>query len=230
LGELLAVVVLIKSGIVIDIIFLTDFENVVLTVFWVLTLTNAFNIIDIMDGLSGGVSAISILFMVIITYINGQYFISVLAAALLGAVLGFLKYNFVPAKIYLGDSGSLFLGFMLASLSMIASYSQSNRLALLSPLVLFAVPLFDLSYVVVMRLLKKKSPFRGSKDHYAVRMRIYGISVKKIVLFSYALSFVLGAATLFNTFLSPIYSLILYAVIIIFFVGFGVILSRIKVD
>lgn len=230
LGELLAITVLIKSGIVIDFVFLSDFQNIVLTIFWVLTLTNAFNIIDIMDGLAGGIASISVLFLAVISYINKQYFISILSAALLGAIIGFLRYNFNPAKIYLGDSGSLFLGFILASLSMIASYSESNRIALLSPLLLFGVPLFDLTYVVILRLLKKRSPFRGSKDHYAVRMRIYGISIKRIVIFSYLISFALGLSALFNIRLNEFQSMVLYCFVFIFFIIFGALLSRVNVD
>ncbi|OGF64527.1 MAG: hypothetical protein A2Y62_06745 [Candidatus Fischerbacteria bacterium RBG_13_37_8] len=230
LGQLLAVTVLIKSGIVIDIVFLSNWQNTVLTVLWVLTLTNAFNIIDIMDGLAGGIAAFSTLFLAIISYLNGQHFISLIAAALFGSIIGFLKYNFVPARIYLGDSGSLFLGFMLASLSMIASYSDTNRYALLSPLVLFGIPLFDLYYVVLLRIIKKKSPFRGSKDHYAVRMKIHGIAVRRIVGFSYLLGFFLGLATLANIFILPWQSLVLYAIIIVFFIIFGALLAQIKVD
>ncbi len=230
IGQLLAIAVLIKSGIIIDIIFLTDLQNIILTIFWVLTVTNAFNIIDIMDGLAGGIGSISLLFLVIISYFNKQYFISILASALFGALIGFLRYNFVPAKIYLGDSGSLFLGFVLASLSMIASYSEDNKLALLSPILLFALPLFDVTYVVILRLLKKKSPFRGSRDHYAVRMRIYGISVKKIVLLSYLISMVLSIASLFNIKLIAHQSLILYGMVLLFFIIFGAILYKVKVD
>ena len=230
LGQLLAVLVLIKSGIRINIVFLTDWQNDALTILWVLTLTNALNIIDIMDGLAAGISGIAITFLAIIAYLNGNYFISAVSCALLGTTLGFLLYNYHPAAIYLGDCGSLFLGFMLASLSMIASYTTTNKLALLSPLMLFSIPLFDLFYVIVLRLLKRKSPFRGSKDHFAVRMRIKGMPVRTIVNISYILCFVMGIATLANTFLSWMFSLIFYGVILVFFIIFGGLLSRIRVD
>jgi UDP-GlcNAc:undecaprenyl-phosphate/decaprenyl-phosphate GlcNAc-1-phosphate transferase len=230
LGQLLAVLVLIKSGIHIDIVFLTGWQNDALTVLWVLTLTNALNIIDIMDGLAGGISGIAMMFLAIIAYRNGNYFIAEVSCALLGVTAGFLWYNYNPASIYLGDCGSLFLGFMLASLSMIASYATTSRLALLSPLVLFSIPLFDLAYVIVLRLFKRKSPFRGSKDHFAVRMRIKGMSVRTITNFSYSICFVLGIATVANTMLSALYSLILYGIIIVFFFIFGGILSRVRVD
>ena len=230
LGQLLAVAVLLKSGIHIDIIFLPGWQDTVLTIVWVLTLTNAFNIIDIMDGLASGISAIALLFLAIISFLNGQYFISAVSGALLGSILGFILFNYHPAKIYLGDCGSLFLGFMLASFSMIASYSQVSKLAVLSPLVLFGIPLFDLCYVIILRLLKKKSPFMGSRDHFAVRMRIKGMPIRNIVNICYILCFVLGLATVANTYITSLYSIILYGVVLLFFIVFGSVLARIKVD
>lgn len=230
LGQLLAVSVLLKSDVLIKIHFLPLWINIILTILWVLTITNALNIIDIMDGLASGVSCISISSLIVISYLNQEYFISEASSALLGAAFGFLIHNYPPAKIYLGDSGSLFLGFMLASLTMIASYSDKNPLALLSPIVLLGIPLFDLAYVVILRIIKKKSPFRGSKDHFAVRMRIAGIPINRIVNISYFLALALAAAGILNIYFSPHQSLFLYSFLFLFFIIFGLFLSKIKVD
>src|SRR5215468_8775876 len=129
LGQALAAVVLVRSRTYIKLEFLPVWIAVPLTVLWILAVTNALNIIDILDGLAAGVSAIAALSIVIANLMSGRYAVAFLSAVLAGAILGFLRYNFHPAKIYLGDAGSLFIGFMLAALSMNAGYTRANLLA-----------------------------------------------------------------------------------------------------
>jgi UDP-GlcNAc:undecaprenyl-phosphate GlcNAc-1-phosphate transferase len=133
LGQTLAALVLIKSGTYIKLEFLPFWAAVPLTVVWILAVTNALNIIDIMDGLAAGVSAIATLSIAIANFMAGRNAVAFLCIVLAGSILGFLRHNFHPAKIYLGDAGSLFIGFMLAALSMNAGYTRANLLAVVSP-------------------------------------------------------------------------------------------------
>ncbi|HWP49437.1 MAG TPA: MraY family glycosyltransferase [Candidatus Limnocylindrales bacterium] len=196
LGQCLAVVVLIKSGIVIEIGIFPDWLKLTLTVFWMLGIINAINIIDIMDGLASGVAFFASLILFGVAYLNGADMIATLTMGLAGSLLGFLRYNFQPAQIYLGDTGSMFIGLMLGALAMIGSYSSENSLALLSPVLILGVPIFDTLFVMYLRWRKGRSMFLGSKDHYALRCRALGWSVKQVVLVSYGVTVILGLIAL----------------------------------
>jgi UDP-GlcNAc:undecaprenyl-phosphate GlcNAc-1-phosphate transferase len=161
---------------------------VVLTLLWVVGVTNAVNLIDIMDGLAGGVSFLACLGFVLVPFLGSQSYVPLTAAALGGSVLGFLPYNFQPARIYMGDSGALFLGYTLAGLAMGHGYSQMNVLALCAPVLILGVPLYDTVLVMVLRTLKGRSMFRGSNDHLALRLRKMGLTVKQTVLTLWGLS------------------------------------------
>jgi UDP-GlcNAc:undecaprenyl-phosphate GlcNAc-1-phosphate transferase len=165
---------------------------VVLTLLWVVGVTNAVNLIDIMDGLAGGVSALACLGFVLVPFLGSQSYVPLTAAALGGSVLGFLPYNFQPARIYMGDSGALFLGYALAGLAMGHGYSQVNVLALCAPVLILGVPLYDTVLVMVLRTLKGKSMFQGSNDHLALRLRQMGLTVKQTVLALWGLSALLA--------------------------------------
>ena len=196
LGQTLAALVLIKSGIYIRLEFLTLPLAIPLTVLWILTVTNAFNIIDIMDGLATGIAVISALVIAAANVLAGRDSIAFLSVVLAGAALGFLRHNFHPARIYLGDAGSLFLGFMLAALSMNAGYTRINMVAAISPVLILGVPLFDLAFVTYVRWRKGIPIMRGSPDHYALRLLRCRLSVRETALVSYMATALLGAAAL----------------------------------
>ena len=196
LGQTLAALVLIKSGIFIRLEFLPFALALPLTVVWVLSVTNAFNIIDILDGLAAGVAAVSALVIAAANALAGRDSVALLSIVLAGAALGFLRHNFHPAKIYLGDAGSLFIGFMLAALSMNAGYTRINLIAAVSPVLILGIPLFDLSFVVYVRWRKGIPVTRGSPDHFALRLREYCLSVRQTAMVSYAATAGLGAAAL----------------------------------
>ena len=147
----------------------------VLTVFWVVAVTNAVNLIDIMDGLAGGVAVIACLGFTLVPFLGTESYVPVTAAALGGSVLGFLPYNYQPARIYMGDSGALFLGFLLAGIAMGHGYTQVNVVALCAPLLILGIPLYDTGLVMMLRFIKGRSMFRGSNDHLALRLRKSGI-------------------------------------------------------
>lgn len=191
-GQLIAVFVLIRSGIRIEIAALPDWLDVALTVFWMVGIINAVNIIDVMDGLAGGVSVVACAWLFVVAVINQDMMIAVMLAALAGSLLGFLRFNFHPARIYLGDSGSLFIGLMLGALAMIGKYTTTNPVALLAPVFVLGVPIFDTLFVMYIRKLRGIPVFLGSPDHFALRLRRWSLSVPQVAALSYGVASVLG--------------------------------------
>jgi UDP-GlcNAc:undecaprenyl-phosphate/decaprenyl-phosphate GlcNAc-1-phosphate transferase len=191
-GQLLAVVALIKAGLFIKLLFLPTPVALLLSVLWLLAVTNAVNIIDIMDGLASGVAALAALFLAGIALHNGEPMIGVMAASLSGSLLGFLRYNFRPAQIYLGDSGSLFIGLTLSALAMNGHYTTNNPVGMFVPVLVLGVPLLDLGFVFVVRLSKGRSPFRGSPDHLALRLKRLGWTIVEVVGTAYGVGAALG--------------------------------------
>jgi UDP-GlcNAc:undecaprenyl-phosphate GlcNAc-1-phosphate transferase len=204
LGQLIAIIVLIKSGIRIELIALPEWLNVPLTILWIAGIINALNIIDIMDGMAAGVAFCASLILMIVSILNGNTMIAILTLALAGSLLGVLRYNFQPAQIYLGDTGSMFIGLMLGSLTMIGSYSDHNDLGFVAPVLILGVPIFDMLFVMYMRQRKGISMFLGSKDHYALRCLRAGLSVRQTVLLSYIATLILGGIALGIMYASPI--------------------------
>ena len=184
--------VLIKSGIRIEIASLPDWVDIVLTVFWMIGIINAFNLLDIMDGLSAGVGVISAAFLCVVAILNGDQAIAFMLAALIGSLLGFLRYNWRPASIYMGDAGAMFIGLMLGALSMIGKYTESHSVSLLTPVLILGMPIFDTLFVMYIRFLRGLPVFLGSPDHVAIRLRHWGLSVTQVVLISYFGAALLG--------------------------------------
>jgi len=188
LGQLFAVFVLLRAGVYIKLTFLPQGVAIALTALWLILLTNAFNIIDVMDGLAPGTGAIASLGFAVVAFLNGRVEMMLMALALGGALSGFLRYNFTPARIFLGDAGSLFLGFMVGGFAVLGSYTGKNPLGFFAPVIILGVPLFDTLSVIWARLRKGLSPFRGSPDHFALKLQRLGLSVPKVVLLSYGVS------------------------------------------
>lgn len=157
--------------------------SVTVSVLWMVTITNAMNFLDNMDGLSGGVGAIAAGLYLAATLIHGQWFVAALAALLLGALLGFLFFNFPPAKVFMGDGGSLVLGLTLAIVSIRTTYFTSGQGAesghwhgLLMPVLVLAVPLYDITSVTIIRLSQGRSPFQADRQHFSHRLVGRGLS------------------------------------------------------
>lgn len=191
-GQLIAILVLIKSGIYIKVMALPVWAQIALTVLWLVGMANVFNIIDVMDGLSSGVATISAAFLFIVAIANGHVIIAVMTITLIGSLLGFLWYNFHPAKIYMGDTGSLFIGLTLGALAMLGDYTNINRIGFIVPLFIFAVPIFDTVFVMYIRYLRGIPIFLGSNDHFALRLRKWALTVPQTVVISYAAAGLLG--------------------------------------
>ncbi len=153
-----------------------------LSVIWIVGVTNAFNLIDIMDGLSAGQAAIAAFGFLLIAFPSESIYVNFASASLAGAALGFLPYNLSRRfKVFMGDSGALFCGFMLAVIAMGTKYTSVNPLGVYAPLFILAVPIYDTLFVSVMRLRRGHSPFIGSKDHFALRLEHIGFSRRRVV-------------------------------------------------
>lgn len=166
------------------------------TVIWIVAVTNAFNLLDHMDGLSSGVAAIALGAFLVVALQTGQPGMASAVAPLLGACAGFLLWNFPPAKIFLGDAGSLFIGFWLACLTVSFTFYREKYLLYTYgvPLAVLAVPLFDTASVVLIRLLRRKPIFEGDTNHLAHRLAALGMSRRLAVLTVYALTLAAGTA------------------------------------
>ena len=192
IGQLLAVFVLIKSGIRIEIAAFPDWVDLLLTVFWMVGLINAFNLLDIMDGLSAGVGAVSATALLVAALLQGDQAIAFMLAALIGSLLGFLKYNWQPARIYMGDTGAMFIGLLLGAMAMIGKYPSDHPLSLLTPVFILGIPIFDTLFVMWIRYQRGLPIFWGSPDHIAIRLRHWGMPVPQIVLVSYLWTAMIG--------------------------------------
>ncbi|MFQ5767603.1 MAG: MraY family glycosyltransferase [Acidobacteriota bacterium] len=181
-GQGLAVLVLLKSGVFVSISILPLWANLTLSILWLLALTNAMNLIDISDGLAPGVALFASAGFLITALFSGAPLLAILAATLFGALAGFAPFNFPPARIYLGDAGSMFLGLTLGGISLAGSYTSASPWGLATPVLILAVPIFDTVYVVLMRLGRGTNPFLGSPDHLAVRLRHHGWPAGRIAL------------------------------------------------
>ncbi len=196
LGETLAALVLIKSGIYIKLTVLPIWIAIPLTVLWILAVTNALNIIDILDGLASGVAVIAAVAIAFANVMANRPSVAFLCLVLAGALAGFLRYNFHPAKIYLGDAGALFIGFMLAALSMNAGYTRMNMLAVISPVLILGIPLFDLALVIWIRWRNGIPVTKGSPDHFALRLRRCKLSVRETAVTAYIVGLILAGTAL----------------------------------
>jgi len=184
--------------------------NMALTVLWVVGISNAMNLLDIMDGLAAGVAAVASLAFFMAAMLSGRINDMIPATALFGAVAAFLVYNKPPAKIYMGDAGSLFLGFMMAALALNESYSRTNVVAVISPVLILGVPIFDVMLVMMIRIGKGKLPIYGSDDHTAQRLVMMGLSKPLAVLFLVCVTVLLSALAIMSTFLSVPKAIVLY--------------------
>lgn len=194
--QILAASLLVLAGIKTDFVSF-PFLNGVITIAWVVGITNAFNLLDNMDGLSAGVAMIAALIFFVITAAQGQVFSAMIFALFIGAVGGFLIHNFHPAKIFMGDTGSLFIGYLLATLSLTSSYvvpTSVNLLPVLTPLLILSLPIFDTLSVMFIRAREGRPLFLGDRCHFSHRLVELGMSQRGAVVFIYLVALSIGAA------------------------------------
>jgi UDP-GlcNAc:undecaprenyl-phosphate GlcNAc-1-phosphate transferase len=191
--------------------------SVILTVLWIAGITNAFNFLDNMDGLSSGVAAVCTTSFLITTILIEQWFVAASLALLLGALLGFLFWNFPPARIFMGDSGSLVIGFVLGVLTIRTTYLPKGQdfaagwYSVFAPVIVLALPLYDLIVVSIIRMSRGRSPFKGDTNHFSHRLVARGMSRRTAVLCLYLVT----AATAIAAILLP-YVTTTFAAMLIF--------------
>ena len=171
---------------------LPDAADAVISVVWILGITNAFNLLDNIDGLAAGTAAVAATTFFLIALFNDQDYSALLAIGLAGAMLGFLRSNFHPATIYMGDAGSLFIGFLMAYLGLNMRTTVTEIPQLFAPLVVLGVAVLDTTMVVVSRVRRGVSPFTGGQDHLSHRLRRLGLSVRRSVVTLLLASVALG--------------------------------------
>src|ERR1700675_1552676 len=198
-----------------------DFLDAVLTVVWVVGITASFSILDHMDGLCAGVAAMASVFFAMLAYLNGQTLVTTLAAAVLGAATGFLRWNFKPAKIFMGDGGAMFLGFLMATLALKLRLEGANHIsAWLAPLLILGVTIFDTTLVTISRSRRGLLPFAApGKDHAAHRLANLGLGHRGAVISMYFLGVLSGGAAVLVSYLQPT------AAVLVALVAFAIVLG-----
>ena len=204
IGQILGAICIVLAGIRIEGITLPflnfpemhEITSVLLTIAWIIIVTNAINLIDGLDGLSSGISVISATSLLVIFVLNGSSLISiVLITALAGALVGFLPFNFTPAKTFIGDTGSNFLGFSLAVISILGSAKTYTAAVIVLPMIVLGLPIFDTVWAIIRRLIRGKSikaVFKADKGHMHHKLVERGFSQKQAVLILYGISAIFG--------------------------------------
>jgi UDP-GlcNAc:undecaprenyl-phosphate GlcNAc-1-phosphate transferase len=231
IGQLIGASIIVGFGLRLP---LTGFEivDIWLTVFWLVGITNAINLLDNMDGLAVGISAIAAISLAIGFGTNGQIDELTLTVIFIGALLGFLAYNFNPASIFMGDCGSMFVGFLLASSVLLGQTGGRSRgifSILAVPVLILFVPIFDTTFVTILRKLWGRKASQGGRDHTSHRLVALGLSERAAVLMLYVFAIMAGALSLLVSRIGTVQSLALVALFTIVLAILGVYLSKVKV-
>ncbi len=231
IAELIAIGVLILFGVFTRISFLPIWANILITFIWILFITNAFNLLDIVDGLTSGLVIIISLTLLVISLVNRDIFSGIVLVALLGSHLGFLKYNYPPARIYMGDTGSLFSGFILAAVAINISYAPLERpVALITPILAMSLPIYDTLFLIIMRIKKGKPIFSKTNDHFTLRLVTMGNGVRKSIWIMYLFSIFLAVSSLIVAFSSNTTGVVILIVVILVFILMGKKVGMVKVE
>lgn len=199
-----------------------------LSILWIVGITNAINFIDGLDGLAAGVSSIASLSLFIVSVLRGDVMTAMVTAALAGSALGFLPFNFNPAKIFMGDTGATFLGFTLAVVSIQGTLKQYTAIAIAIPLLVLGLPLFDTAFAIIRRILQGKSPMQADRGHLHHRLIDMGLSQKQSVVIMYTLSSAMGLCAIVLADRGVLSALILVISLLVFVFGGAKYMSEIE--
>ena len=189
--------------------------SVPITIIWIVAITNAVNLIDGLDGLAVGVSAISTASITVIALLVAETNVAIVLAALFGACLGFIPYNMNPAKIFMGDTGATFLGYILATLSVTGLFKMYAIISFAVPFLILGVPIFDICFAFLRRIAKGQNPMKADRGHVHHRLIDMGFSQKQAVAISYMLAAILGLAAVLLTTSGELKALILIGAIFV---------------
>ncbi|HWY45276.1 MAG TPA: MraY family glycosyltransferase [Candidatus Sulfotelmatobacter sp.] len=195
---------------------LGDVLDAILSVVWVVGVTASFSILDHMDGLCAGIAAMASVFFALLAYVNGQTLVSVLAAAVLGAAAGFLRWNFKPAKIFMGDGGAMFLGFLMATLSLKLRLEHANHFSSwLAPVLVLGATIFDTTLVTISRSRRGLLPFATpGKDHAAHRLANLGLDQRGAVLAMYLLGAIAGSLAILVSYVTATQAFVVAIIVV----------------
>jgi UDP-GlcNAc:undecaprenyl-phosphate/decaprenyl-phosphate GlcNAc-1-phosphate transferase len=226
IGQIIVACIIMMFGIKFD-FSLSPLVNIPLTILWIVGIINAFNLLDNMDGLCAGVAAISALILSIYSIMNNNMQLIALSLIVLGSALGFLKYNFNPAKIFMGDCGSMFLGYVLAVGALMGTVKEKSGLLVTMsiPALVLAVPIFDTIFVTLTRTINSRPISQGGKDHTSHRLVFLGLTERNAVLVLYGISAVCGGGALLHNKLNFLHMSIFLAILFVALVMFGIFLS-----
>ena len=190
-GQTLAAFILVFAGVRMDALQAFPWLSALMTILWIVGITNSFNLLDNMDGLSSGIALICASIFLVLVLQKGEFFNALLISAIIGSTLGFFQFNLRGRIIFMGDTGSLLLGYLLGAISLFARYvdqSDKSLFPLLAPVVILGLPLFDTFSVIIIRLREGRSVFQGDQMHLSHRLVRIGMSTRQAVLFNYLMA------------------------------------------
>ncbi|MBS3969450.1 MAG: undecaprenyl/decaprenyl-phosphate alpha-N-acetylglucosaminyl 1-phosphate transferase [Clostridia bacterium] len=211
-GQTLAALVVVLFGVKVsiltnpfaDVLFLENFKLAIpFTVLWIVGVTNAVNLIDGLDGLAAGTSGIAAVTIGVVAFLEGHLAVAVLAIILAASVFGFLPFNFNPAKIFMGDTGSMFLGFTLSVLAVVGLTKSTTVISVFIPVVILGIPIFDTMYAITRRFLNGTPIFQADKEHLHHQLLNMGLTHKQTVLVIYAVNLCLGSSAVLMSLIAP---------------------------
>jgi UDP-GlcNAc:undecaprenyl-phosphate GlcNAc-1-phosphate transferase len=229
LAQSFCAVLLISFGIKTNIMYFGFWGNALVTFFWIVGMTNAFNLLDIMDGLAAGTALIVSSAFLFIGFLSPDLNVQILSLILCAVSSGFLIFNLPPAKVYLGNSGSHFFGLLVASVALITHYaSRENVFALLSPVMILGLPIMDTVLLIIFRVIKKKAPFSKSRDHLALKIGALGLSPRVTILVMYLLCFIFATCGVILTRVNNLFAGII--IISVFLFSIGIFMKLVKIE
>ncbi len=199
-----------------------NFLSIPITLLWVVGITNAFNLIDGLDGLATGICLISCLSLFGVAFVGDRYTAMILTLILAGACLGFLPFNFNPAKIFLGDTGSQLLGFVLAAISIEGAIKSATAVVVAVPILALGLPIYDTLFAMIRRKMNKRPIMEADKGHFHHKLLEKGLSQKQVVLIMYFISIVLGASSVVAMVVSPKQSFALLVIVCALILSFAI--------
>lgn len=217
LGQIVASLILVYFGVRVDFItnpftgkmFYLGILSIPVTIFWITGVSNAVNLIDGLDGLAAGVSAIAAVTLAVVAWTQGQFETVFMALFLAASILGFLRYNFHPAQLFMGDCGSLFLGFTLGSLAILGVSKSATVISVFIPIIILGIPIMDTLFAITRRYNNKQPIFQADRGHLHHRLLDMGLSHTQTVLLIYTINFILGSSAVLLTMLTTAQSVMI---------------------
>jgi len=229
-GQLVAALIVVKMGI--NVQFIKNYYlSLIFSCIWIIGITNAINILDNLNGLSSGITAISAFFFGVLAWKRGDLCVATLAMALCGSSAGFLRHNFPKAKIFMGDAGSLFIGFLLATLAILGNWSSPSQITSLAiPILILGYPIFDTTLVTISRIRQRRSIFDGGKDHSSHRLALLGLKKKRAVLLIFFINFCLGlSGYILSKLKAPVSAILVMLIVFLCMIALGIRLGMVTV-